>query len=136
VEEDNKRIMEKDLWMKPAKLESDDKEHWVKLRIKKDKEGNQYIDVLSGAKGNKTHSHYALSLDQRLIFIEPRDQMHSLRRVVESAQKGLLDDKTIVYDEKAAKNKCIETKILMDEKTREVKISSIKMYDKLMKQTA
>lgn len=111
--------LQTNLWMKPTKFETGDKKYWVKVRLKHDKIiGCAYVDMLIGKRGKtEPHIHQGITLDGRILFMKSRGQVHSIRRVVESAQNGLVEDKTLNIDDKVPDNTGISWKVIMDGKT-------------------
>ena len=114
-------------WIRESKREYKDKTHWAKLRIKKDKQGKQYIDVLVGRKGKRWHAHFGFNLDQSLRFAEFRGVVHSIQRDVESSKKGHLESKKIIVDPEVKPMKELILKLNIDGDTKEVTIREFRL---------
>jgi len=120
-------FMVKELWAKNIKVEDKDKTHWAKIRIIKDK-GKNYIDVLIGRREkNHPHTHFKLNLDQSDIFLGSRGVTHSIQREIISKNRGLLENKKVIIDQKAEANKKFNFSFNMDGKTREVKLTKFEL---------
>ena len=119
--------MDKTLWIKSIKREYKDETHWAKLRIKKDKDRRDYIDILIGNKQKPWHIHIGISLDDTLLFEEYRGQAYSIQREVISKRRGLLEDKKSIINNKVKPLKKLKISIDKDGKTREVKISRFEL---------
>lgn len=122
--------------IKEGKERLETKNFWAEFRVKMDdRTGDRYIDVLMGNKDeSKPHSHLGLNLDQSTRFVEPRGLLNTMRREVDSKQKGRLADETIVYSEpKAGKPKGkLVFKIIIDEPTKTI---TPKFEEALMEET-
>ena len=69
--------------------EFSDSTHWAKLRIKRDKFGLEYADLLIGWKGDKKwHAHLGINLDQSIKFEQYRGVINSVVRNAKSLKKG------------------------------------------------
>ncbi len=97
--------------------------HWAKVRIMKDKiNGDMYIDVLAGRKGEPAHYHVGINPDQRIRFNETRDKLASIRRQVDDVKTGdSLEDKTISFKQEKSKAS-LTFKVIVDEPARTIKV--------------
>lgn len=97
---------------------------WAMFRVQKDDRiGDLYIDVLIGNKDEtKPHSHLGLNRDGSTRFVESRGLLNTLRREIDSKQKGRIADETIVYNNpKAGKPKAkLVFQVIIDEPTRTI----------------
>jgi len=121
--------MNENLWIKKqSKLETEDKTHWAKLRIKKDSRKNDdYIDILMGKRGKSWHAHYGFNLDQSIRFTEFRGVVHSIKREIDSKIIGHLETKKYVVDPNLKPGKNLILKLDIEEETNEVKISVFRL---------
>jgi divalent metal cation (Fe/Co/Zn/Cd) transporter len=101
------------LWIKKVTKEFKNKTHWAKLRVKKDN-GQDYIDVLIGRKGQKWHTHLGINLDQTIRFAEFRKITRSIERTVTSLKKGLMDRKELIVDKNVKGKKRLILKLDMN----------------------
>jgi hypothetical protein len=90
------------LWTDESWQEYNGDRHWAKLRVKRDPgTGENYFDILVGKKDHEWHAHLGIGLDQTVKFLEDREQLHDIRRTLESEQKGLIDVQDLMMNAKA-----------------------------------
>ena len=95
--------------------------YWAELRIIGE-DGDYFIDVLTGKKGEKeAHSHMKINPDQTVRFFESRGKVSSLSRRVESKLYRLLEDKSIVFNPEIGKNDLV-FRITIDEPSRIINV--------------
>jgi hypothetical protein len=79
------------------------KNFWAVVRVKRDsRRGDYYIDLLVGRKKHitdhlKPYAHIGLNPDQSTRFVETRGVLNTMRREIDSKQKGRLADETIEF---------------------------------------
>lgn len=115
-----------DFWIDPDTKEEvrcPDNEYWAKLRVKEEDE-EQYIDILMGKRGEKSHMHMGINLNQTLEFNEERGLQGSISRKVESEKHGLVSKEMEVIDKDIFENSGVHLRfeLEMDGKTREVSV--------------
>jgi hypothetical protein len=95
--------------------------YWAELRILGE-DGDYFIDVLTGKKGEKeAHSHMKINPDQSVRFFKSRGKVSSLSRRIESKLYGLLEDKSIVFNPEIGKIN-LAFRIEIDEPSRTIKV--------------
>lgn len=120
--------MDKSLWIREIKKNTEDGTHWAKLRVKKDTNLNEkYIDVLVGEKDKQWHTHIGINLDQTVRFTQFRNVTRAVTREVKSLKRGLLENKEVLVDPTISKVKTLVLKINMDGDTREVSIEEFRL---------
>lgn len=103
--------------------EFSDATHWAKLRIKKDKSGNQYADILVGWKGDKKwHAHFGINPNQSIKFEEYRGIINSLAKHVKSVKRGDISSATTIIDPAIKKTRPLVFVFEIKESTGEVVI--------------
>ena len=76
---------------------------WAEFRVKRDsRRGDYYIDLLVGRKRHvmdhlKPYAHIGINPDQSTRFVETRGVLNSIRREIDSKQRGRIADETVKY---------------------------------------
>jgi hypothetical protein len=72
---------------------------WAEVRVKLDpRKGDQYCDVLVGVRtegGSEPHTHIGINRDGSLRFVLPRERLHTIHRLVEDSNLGVVDNRGI-----------------------------------------
>ena len=97
-------VDERDLWTKQKNLEVKSENFWAKLRVKCDKHGIQYYDVLAGERCKESHIHTGYTLKGDEKFRRSREQIVSLSRKIKSQMHGEYPAEKIVL--KKSPEKC------------------------------
>lgn len=97
-------ISEKVLWArKPLKKRIGDKAYWARIKISWDKNTKQdFFDILIGRRFEgelrEKRLHYGITLNQNLLFANPREIGIFLKREVTSELRGLLTSNEIKFN--------------------------------------
>jgi hypothetical protein len=89
--------------IKEGKAKFKTKSFWALVRVRRaPRRGDHYIDLLVGRKGHiidhlKPYAHIGINSDQSTRFVETREVLNSMRREIDSKQKGRLADETIEF---------------------------------------
>jgi hypothetical protein len=99
---------------------------WAEFRVKRDKRrGDYYIDLLVGRRGHfldhlKHYSHTGINSDQSLRFCEGRGVLTSMRREIDSKQRGRIADETIRFKPPERAGAEFKFQITIDEPTKTI----------------
>jgi hypothetical protein len=115
--------MANELWTQQKKLRAENDKNWAELYVKNDS-GIDSFHVFIGIKEKEPHIHMGFNIQLQLVVFEPRDMVATVRKKVESAQQGLLQDLHRVFDETLEELATFEMKGKIELSTGEVKIES------------
>jgi len=110
-----------ELFVKPiSKQEKRKGDYWAKLRVRKEKDGLQYFDILTG-KNHEEYEHLGIYLNGSRKFSalpnekNPRNQIHTIHRKIESEFHGtLIDERKQLKNTKPQIDLKFKTKINVD----------------------
>jgi hypothetical protein len=114
--------------IREGKKRFETKNFWAVFRLKRDpRQGDYYIDLLVGRRKHimdhlKPYAHIGINPDQSTRFVETRGVLDSIRRVIDSKQRGRLADETIEFG-KRKEGKPEGTfilKVIIDEPTKTI----------------
>jgi hypothetical protein len=71
---------------------------WAKVRVMKDpRRGDEYCDVLIGVFRDEPHIHIGINRDASIRFQEGRGRLHTINRLVEDSNWGVVDTGGVAY---------------------------------------
>jgi hypothetical protein len=106
-----------------------DREHfesgdaWANVRIVRDpRQGDEYIDLIMGVKGQDSHAHYGINRDLTIRFHQDRGRINSIQREVADSNLGKVDDTTLMLKPEKGKHS-FQLRIYAHEPTRTVRVA-------------
>lgn len=102
----DKDVSREEIGTDQVRLDTRSENFWGKLRVKEDKKGFFYYDVLVGKKENhEAHVHMGYDLIGNPIFVEDRGRIENITRNIESNLHGKLPTEKFEYKKTTPKLK-------------------------------
>ena len=91
------------LHTKQQKLKIHNEEYWAKLRVKHDRDGVQYYDMIAGERNRGPHMHAGMTLSGQKLFFLDRNVVTAITKEDESRIYGKYQKEELVLKETSGK---------------------------------